>query len=79
MGLAAFPPRQICSVDLEVAVIIEFDVKTQGIAKLGVKGVCKLAIPSRFCVKPKTSPKLKKKNNEGSVMFMYQRWMAGGH
>lgn len=47
--------------DLEVAVIVEFDVKTQGIARLEVKGVCKLAIPSRFCVKPKTSPKLKKK------------------
>lgn len=39
MGLATFPPRQICSVDLEVAVIIEFDVVTkQWMAKLEING-----------------------------------------
>lgn len=37
MGLAMFPPRQISPVDLEVTIIIEFDVGIkQRKAKLGI-------------------------------------------
>lgn len=69
-GLAIFPPRQICSVALEADVIIEFDVVTeQWMDKLEINGICKLAIVSRFCRKPK-----KKKRQYHVYIKVLDRW-----
>lgn len=69
-GLAIFPPRQICSVALEADVIIEFDVVTeQWMDKLEINGICKLAIVSRFCRKPK------KKKKAVSCLYKSAGWL----